>query len=42
MLHPLPNDDLDFFKAVEDFFIKKAVYEGAVKALTKAILPGST
>ena len=39
MFHPLPYDDLSFFKTVEDLPIQKVVSKGAVKAFTKAILP---
>jgi hypothetical protein len=39
VLDPLPHDDLDFFKTVEDFYIKKVISKGVVKALTKAIFP---
>ena len=42
MFHPLPNDDLGFLKPVEDLPIQKIVSEGAIKAFTKAILPGAT
>jgi hypothetical protein len=34
----LPNDDLGFFKTIEDLPIYKIVSEGAAKAFTKAIL----
>ena len=42
VLDPLPNDYLSFLKAVKDLPIQKIVPEGAIKALTKAILPRTT
>ena len=42
MFDPLPHDDLGFSQAVEDLTIQKVVPKGAVKAFTKAILPGAT
>jgi hypothetical protein len=42
VFHPLPYDDLSFFKTVEDLPIQKVVSKGAVKAFTKAIFPRAT
>lgn len=40
LLDPLPYDDLGFLKTLEDLGIQKVIPEGAIKAFTKAILPG--
>jgi len=34
MLHPLPNNDLSFFKAVEDFAVKQLIAQAAVERFT--------
>lgn len=35
----LPDDELGFFKTVEDIPIQKVISKGVVKAFIKAILP---
>ena len=41
VLDPFTNNDLGFFKTVEDFSIQKVISKGAIKAFTKAIFPGA-